>query len=114
MVIAQQPTQSLPASHRPFAVGGCSPGEQQDVALALMIALGMIMLNVFVQGTTQGALAEEDYFGQALLLHGPDPQRSAYAFRFGLRAGNASDSTRPDAMMARNDWVYFASRSCRR
>jgi rsbT co-antagonist protein RsbR len=26
-------------------------------------------------------------------------------------AGSASGSIRPDAMMARNDWVYFASRS---
>jgi hypothetical protein len=31
-------------------------------------------------------------------------QRSAYAFRFGLRAGNASGSTRPDEMTARNEF----------
>src|SRR5262245_25116014 len=33
------------------------------------------------------------------------------AFKFGLRAGSASGSTRPDAMIARKDWVYLVSRS---
>jgi hypothetical protein len=47
--------------------------EQQDVTLALVIRLGMIMLDVFVQRPPQGALAQEDHLGQALLLHRPDP-----------------------------------------
>jgi len=33
-------------------------GEQQDVVLPLMIALSMVMLDVFAQGAPQGALAE--------------------------------------------------------
>jgi hypothetical protein len=68
MVITQEPTQSLTALHRPGAADGCITGEQQDVVLPLMIALSVVMLDVFAQGAPQGALAEEDYLGQALLL----------------------------------------------
>jgi hypothetical protein len=45
-----------------------------------MIALSMVMLDVFAQGVPQGALAEEDYLGQALLLYQPDP-----ALRMGIQ-----------------------------
>ncbi len=51
---------------------------------AAMIALGMVMLNVFAQGEPQGALAEEDHFGQALLLDRPHP-----AFRVGIQVRTA-------------------------
>ena len=67
MVITQVPTQSLTALHVPGAAEACIAGEQQDVVLPLMIALSMVMLDVFAQGAPQGALAEEDYLGQALL-----------------------------------------------
>jgi hypothetical protein len=79
MVITQEPTQSLTALYRPGAVDACIAGEQQDVVLPLMIALSMVMLDVFAQGAPQGALAEEDYLGQALLLYRPDP-----ALRIGI------------------------------
>jgi transposase len=39
----------------------------------------MVMLDVFAQGAPQGALAEEDHLGQALLLHRPYP-----ALRIGI------------------------------
>src|ERR1700757_3509644 len=39
-----------------------------------------LMLDVFAQGAPQGALAEEDYLGQALLLQRPDP-----ALRIGIQ-----------------------------
>jgi hypothetical protein len=71
MVITQEPTQSLTALHRSGAAEANITGEQQDVVLPLMIALSMVMLDVFAQGEPQGALAEEDYFGQALLLYRP-------------------------------------------
>jgi hypothetical protein len=58
MVRAQEPTQSLAASHRPLAVDVCIAREQQDVVLPLMIALSMVMLDVFAQCAPQGALAE--------------------------------------------------------
>jgi hypothetical protein len=32
--------------------------EQQDIALALMIALGMVMFDIFPEGTPQGALTK--------------------------------------------------------
>ena len=73
MVITQEPTQSLTALHVPGAAEACIAGEQQHVVLPLMIALNMVMLDVFVQGAPQGALAEEDHLGQALLPHRPYP-----------------------------------------
>jgi hypothetical protein len=73
MAITQEPAQSLTALHRPGAADACITGEQQDVVLPLMIALSMVMLDVFAQGAPLEALAKEDYLGQALLLHRPDP-----------------------------------------
>jgi hypothetical protein len=67
MAITREPAQSLTALHRPGAADAWIAGEQQDVVLPLMIALSMVMLVVFAQGEPQGALAEEDYLGQALL-----------------------------------------------
>jgi hypothetical protein len=48
MVKAQEPTQSLAALHRPLAADVRITREQQDVAMPLMIALGMIMFDEFV------------------------------------------------------------------
>src|SRR5262245_52452345 len=74
MVIAQEPTQSLPALNRLRLVGDMRiTREQQDVTLALVIALDMIMFDIFVQRPPQRALAQADHFGQALLLHRPNP-----------------------------------------
>jgi hypothetical protein len=73
MVIAQEPAQSLAAPHRPLAVAVRIPGKQQDVALPLVIPLGMEMVDIVAQRPPQGALAEEDYLGQALFLDRPDP-----------------------------------------
>jgi hypothetical protein len=64
MVITQEPTQSLTALHRPGAAEACIAGAQQDVVLPVMIALSVVMLNVFAQGE-QGTLAEKDYLAQA-------------------------------------------------
>jgi hypothetical protein len=44
-----------------------TPREQQDVALPLMIPFGMVMLDIFAQGSPQGALAKENHLGQALV-----------------------------------------------
>ena len=79
MVMAHEPTQSLTAWHAPGAADACIAGEQQDVVLPLMIALSMVMLDVFAQCAPQRALAKEDYLGQALLLYRPDP-----ALRIGI------------------------------
>ena len=68
MVITQQATQSLAALNMPVAAGVCTPREQQDVALPLVIALGMIMRDIFAQGPAQGALTEQNHLGQALIL----------------------------------------------
>jgi hypothetical protein len=73
MVIAQESAQSLAALNRPGAADVRTPREQQDVALPLMIPLGMEMFDILTQNSPQGALAKEDHLGQALLLHRPDP-----------------------------------------
>jgi hypothetical protein len=57
MVIAQEPTQPLATLHVPRAMAHDNPRKQQDVASALMISLGMVVLNIFAQRSPQGALA---------------------------------------------------------
>ena len=52
----------------------------QDVALPLVIPLGIEMLDIVIQRPPQGALAEQDHFGQTLLLDRPDP-----ALRIGVQ-----------------------------
>ena len=73
MVITQEPAQSLAALHGLPAADVCIPREQQDVALSLVIPLSMVMFDIFAQRPPQGALAEQNNPGQALLLHRPDP-----------------------------------------
>src|SRR5215475_15670415 len=85
IVIAQEPTQSLPALNRLRLVADIRiTREQQDVTLALVIPLGMIMLNVFVQRPPRGCPAQQDHLGQALLLHRPNP-----ALRIGIQVRTA-------------------------
>jgi len=69
MVITQESAQSLAGLNRPVAANVRTPREQQDIALPLMIPLGMEMFDIFPQRAPQGALAKEDHLGQALLLH---------------------------------------------
>src|SRR5271166_5666110 len=57
----------------PVAAGVCTPREQLDIALPLMIALSMIMFDIFAQGPPQRVLTKQNHLGQALLLHRPDP-----------------------------------------
>ena len=68
MVIAQEPTQSLAAPHRPLAAAVRLPRKQQNIALPLVIPLGVEMVDIVAQRPPQRALAEEDHLGQALLL----------------------------------------------
>jgi hypothetical protein len=49
MVITQEPTKSLTALHVPGTAEACIAGEQQHLVLPLMIALSMVMLDVFAQ-----------------------------------------------------------------
>ena len=70
MIIAQEPTQSLAALNRLLVVADVrGTRKQQDVILPLVVPLSMIMFDVFAERAPQGALAEEDHLGQALLLH---------------------------------------------
>ena len=60
MVIAQEPTQSLAALHGPLAADVGIAREQKDIALPLVIALGMEMFDIFAESAPQGALTEEN------------------------------------------------------
>src|SRR5262249_882021 len=80
MVITQQAAQSLAALNMPLAAGVCTPREQQDITLPLVIPFGMEMCDIFAQRSPQRALAKEDHLAQALLLHRPDP-----ALRIGIK-----------------------------
>src|SRR5262249_50926456 len=80
MVITQEPTQSLAALHRSFTTNVRIPREQQDIALPLMIPLGMKMFDILTQRPPQRALTEKNEPGQALLLRRPDP-----ALRIGIQ-----------------------------
>jgi hypothetical protein len=60
MVIAQESAQSLAALNRPVAANVRTPREQQDIALPLMIPLGMEMFDIFAQRSPQRALVKED------------------------------------------------------
>src|SRR5260370_30919184 len=73
MVIAQETAQSLAAAHWPLALPIGYPRKQQDVALPLMIPLSVEMVDVVAQRSPQRLFAEEDHFGQALLLDRPHP-----------------------------------------
>jgi hypothetical protein len=87
--------------------------KQQDVGLPLMISLSMIMSNVFPHRLPQGSFTKQNDLDRHSSFTDLT-QRSEKAFKFGLRAGNRSVFTWPDLMIARNDAVYFVSRSCRR
>jgi hypothetical protein len=69
MIITQEPTEALTALHGLCPADIRVPREQQDIVLPLMIPLSMEMLDIFVQGSPQRALTEEDHLGQALLFH---------------------------------------------
>ena len=49
MIVAQKPAQSLAAPNRPLAVAVRVPRQQRDVALPLVVSLGMEMVDVFAQ-----------------------------------------------------------------
>jgi len=80
MIVAQEPTQSLATMHRPLAAAVRVPRKQQDVALPLVVPLGMEMVDIVVQRPPQRALAEQDHLRQALFLDRPHP-----AFRVGIQ-----------------------------
>src|SRR6266851_8964883 len=94
MIVAQKPTQSIAAPHRPLALPIVCPRKQQDVTFPLMISLGMEMVNIVAQCPPQRTLAEEDHFGQALLLDRPHP--AFCVGHSGSGCAQAARAVRPD------------------
>jgi hypothetical protein len=92
MIVAQEPTQSLLAANRPLAAAARVPRKQQDVALPVVVPLGMEMADIAVQRPPQRALTEQDHLGKAFLLDRPDPALRV-GIHVGLRAGSANGLT---------------------
>jgi hypothetical protein len=86
MIEAQKPTQSLVAPNRPLPAAVRIPRKQQDVALPLVIPLGMEMVDIVAKRMPQRALAEEYHLGQTLLLDRSDP-----ALRLGIQVRAARE-----------------------
>ena len=92
MIVAQEPAQSFATPHRPLAVAVRASRKQQDVALPVVVPLGMEMADIAVQRPPQRALTEQDHLGQAFLLDRPDPALRV-GIHVGLRAGSANGLT---------------------
>ena len=58
MVVTQESAQSLATLNGLLVVDVRTPREQQDIVLPLVIALRMVMLDIFAQRPPQRALAE--------------------------------------------------------
>ena len=66
--MAQEPAQSLAAPHRSFALPIVYPRKQQDVALPLMVPLGMEMVDMGWLGRQDSNLGMEESKSSALPL----------------------------------------------
>jgi hypothetical protein len=53
MIITQEPTQPLAALHRPPEADVPILRQQQNIALALVIALSMVVIDIFIEGPSQ-------------------------------------------------------------
>ena len=66
IVISQQPTESLSALDRTGFSSGSSARLDQSIAQSLMVALAVVVRNVFPTCVPQGSLAEKYQAVQAL------------------------------------------------
>ena len=83
-VVLEQPSKPLTATKATLShLRLAGRGEQEDVVLALMIALVMIMLPILVERMPERRFAKQDKPRQTLLLDGADgrvPGRCGYCF----------------------------------
>ena len=101
MVIAHESAQSLATLDGPLTIEVPVPREEQDVALALMVALGRKWSTYSLSARRKERSPKRMTFDRPSSFT-DRTQRSAQAFRFGLRAGSVSGSTWPEAMMAQS------------
>jgi hypothetical protein len=94
MVIPQQAAQSLAALNMPVAAGVCTPREQQDIALPLVVPFGMEMFDIFAQRSPQRALAKEDHLAQARGNDQLPPVRALLICKTNIRAIIGADVKR--------------------
>ena len=84
VVVMKHSAETLASADRARVSKTADAGVDESIFQALVIALGMVMLDIFAQRSPQRALAEQNQRGQALLLHRPDP-----ALRIGIEVGAA-------------------------
>ena len=73
-VVFQEPSEPFATLNRAFVLPVLADRrKEQDVALALMIPLVMIMLHVLIEGATQGCFSKQNQPCETLLLDGSDP-----------------------------------------
>src|SRR3989442_9269123 len=73
-VVFQEPAEPLTTLHRAFTLTSLAgQRKEQNIPLALMIALMMIMLHIRLERMPERALPKQDQPRQALLLHRPHP-----------------------------------------
>ena len=65
----KEAAQSLAALNRTVTADVRTPWKQKDIAPPLVIAFGMVMLDIFAQRSPQRALAEQNHLGQTLLFY---------------------------------------------
>jgi hypothetical protein len=89
MIVPQKSTQPVATSHWLVVVCFADPMEQQQVVLTLVISLCMIVRDIVLH------LSERSPKGMIFDKHSSltdRTQRSAWAFKFGLRAGKRTVS----------------------
>ena len=84
--------------------------EQNVVVLTLAVAFFVIMLLELDERSPQRTFPEQDQMGDSSLTD--RTQRSAKAFKFGLRGGSRRPFTPPTAKVSRNSAQNLVSRSC--
>ena len=105
MIVPQKSAQPVATSRWLVVVCFADLTEQQHIVLTLVISLCMIVLH-----------SERSPKGMAFDKHSSltdRTPRSAWAFKFGLRAGKGKVSMSADWMIVRKAAEYLRSRSCR-
>jgi len=109
VVVVQQSTGALATSHFAVTSGKFRIRANQLVPEALMVTFSVVTYREVGRCTTHRAFAEPDQpFQDSLIVR---TKRSAYAFRFGFRAGSFADVTPASLSLFRNSSVNNGSRS---
>src|SRR3954465_2090049 len=101
-IVPEQASETLPAFKAIARATSLSRlGEQHEVSLPLVRALGKEVRKILVESAPQRTLTEQNEPGKTLFLY-ERTQRSANAFKSGELGGSLSGSTPPSCRIDRN------------